>query len=137
MGNIIFNSRMLMVIVLFNLVAACSVTDRRETATTTRPSSSTDERRGNGAPHQLDSYKRVVSALLEKADRQIGLGDLQGALSTLERALRIAPQRALIYLRLAQVYHHFGDASLASNMARRGLLYCRDIDCASLKTFIN
>ena len=47
--------------------------------------------------------KRAVEVLMNKADDQRRQGDLSGATASLERALRIAPDDALLWHRLAGV----------------------------------
>lgn len=47
--------------------------------------------------------KRAVSVLMRRADDQRRAGDLDGATVSLERALRIAPDDAMLWHRLAEV----------------------------------
>lgn len=47
--------------------------------------------------------KRAVSVLMRRADDQRRTGDLDGATVSLERALRIAPDDAMLWHRLAEV----------------------------------
>lgn len=46
---------------------------------------------------------RAVTALMRRADEQRGNGDLDGASASLERALRIAPEDAVLWHELAEV----------------------------------
>lgn len=69
---------------------------------------------------QLDG---PVLALLTAARDQEGRGDLGGASSSLERAMRIAPREPQVFYRLAQVRLAQGDAPQAEQMAQRGLSY--------------
>jgi len=69
---------------------------------------------------QLDG---PVLALLTAARDQEGRGDLGGASSSLERAMRIAPREPQVFYRLAQVRLAQGDAAQAEQMAQRGLSY--------------
>lgn len=69
---------------------------------------------------QLDG---PVLALLTVARDQEGRGDLGGASSSLERAMRIAPREPQVFYRLAQVRLAQGDAAQAEQMAQRGLSY--------------
>lgn len=72
------------------------------------------------ADEQLDG---PVLALLTTASRQQGAGDLGGAASSLERALRIAPREPQVLYRLAQVRLDQGDAAQAEQLSRRALGY--------------
>ena len=74
------------------------------------------------ADEQLDG---PVLALLTTAQQQQGGGDLNGALSSLERAQRIAPREPQVLYRLAEVRLAQGDAAQAEQLARRGLTYAR------------
>lgn len=69
---------------------------------------------------QLDG---PVLALLTTARDQEGRGDLGGASSSLERAMRIAPREPQVFYRLAQVRLAQGDAPQAEQVAQRGLSY--------------
>lgn len=69
---------------------------------------------------QLDG---PVLALLTAARDQEGQGDLGGASSSLERAMRIAPREPQVFYRLAQVRLAQGDAPQAEQVAQRGLSY--------------
>jgi len=64
-----------------------------------------------------------VLALLTTAREQEGRGDLGGASSSLERAMRIAPREPQVFYRLAQVRLAQGDAAQAEQMAQRGLSF--------------
>lgn len=72
------------------------------------------------ADEQLDG---PVLALLTAARDQEGRGDLGGASSSLERAMRIAPREPQVFYRLAQVRLAQGDAPQAEQVAQRGLTY--------------
>lgn len=62
-----------------------------------------------------------VQALLTTAQQQRAQGDLNGAASSLERALRIAPQEAQVLYRLSEIRLMQGDAAQAEQLAQRGL----------------
>lgn len=64
-----------------------------------------------------------VQALLNTAQQQRGQGDLNGAASSLERALRIAPQEPQVLYRLSEIRLMQGDAAQAEQLAQRGLSY--------------
>jgi hypothetical protein len=72
------------------------------------------------ADEQLDG---PVLSLLTTAQQQQGGGDFNGASSSLERAMRIAPREPQVLYRLAEVRLAQGDAAQAEQLARRGLTY--------------
>jgi predicted Zn-dependent protease len=61
----------------------------------------------------------AVEALAARAEQQRQTGDYGGAAATLERALRIEPQQAYLWNRLARVRLEQGQGSQASNLAAR------------------
>ena len=73
---------------------------------------------------------------MDKATAARSRGDYEQALALLERAQRIDPDSGEIYLELARTYAAKGDDASARATAERGLLYCRDDECAQLKAFI-
>lgn len=74
--------------------------------------------------------------LLDRAAEARERGDYEQALSLLERAQRIDPQSARVYLEIAATHHARGDYRQARTVAERGLLYCRNRTvCAALKSF--
>lgn len=62
--------------------------------------------------------------LLAKAEQAVERGDYEQALALLERAQRIDPDSAEIYLGIAQTHLAKGDAAQARATAERGLMYC-------------
>jgi tetratricopeptide (TPR) repeat protein len=81
-------------------------------------------------PNASDAY----GPLLARADRASAGGDYEQALALLERAQRIDPDSAEVYLALARTYAAKGDVAKARATAERGLLYCRsDAECARLR----
>jgi predicted Zn-dependent protease len=64
-----------------------------------------------------------VLALLTTAQQQQGGGDLNGASSSLERAMRIAPREPQVLYRLAQVRLAQNDPAQGEQLARRALTY--------------
>lgn len=78
----------------------------------------------------------AVDGLLATARRLRAEGDIQGSLARLDRALRIAPQNAGVYLELARSHRAAGADSRASASAERGLLYCVGEMCRQLRGFI-
>jgi Tfp pilus assembly protein PilF len=74
--------------------------------------------------------------LIDRAADARERGDYEQALALLERAQRIDPQSARVYLEIAATHHARGDLRQARTVAERGLLYCRNRTiCAALKSF--
>ena len=74
--------------------------------------------------------------LLQKAADARERGDYEQALSLLERAQRIDPQSARLYLEMAAVHSDRGDTRQSRAVAERGLLYCRSHTiCSALRSF--
>ncbi|GAB5452622.1 MAG: hypothetical protein Hals2KO_29500 [Halioglobus sp.] len=74
--------------------------------------------------------------LLQKADAAAARGDYEQALGYLERAQRIDPDSAEIYLALAKTHSARGDRAQARATAERGLLYCRgQVQCEALRGY--
>ncbi len=72
--------------------------------------------------------------LLKKAEAAAAGGDYQQALALLERAQRVDPDSAEIYLAMARTYAAKGDLAQARATAERGMLYCRsELECAQLR----
>jgi len=75
-------------------------------------------------------------ALAKQAEQARARGDYEQALALLERAQRIDPESAEIYLQLARTHQARGDRVQARATAERGLLYCRgESECNALRTF--
>ena len=62
--------------------------------------------------------------LLEKAKAASDRGDYEQAFAYLERAQRIDPDSAEVYLGMARTHQAKGDMARARATAERGLLYC-------------
>ena len=62
--------------------------------------------------------------LLAKADQATNSGDYEQAMALLERAQRIDPDSAEVYLGMAKTHSAKGDDIQARATAERGLLYC-------------
>jgi hypothetical protein len=62
---------------------------------------------------------KAVQTLLQQAELQRASGDLVGAAATLERALRIEPESAYVWNRLAHVRAQQGQAGLAAELAAK------------------
>ncbi len=75
--------------------------------------------------------------LVDRAAQAAAGGDYDQALALLERAQRIDPDDARIYLGLAQTHRAAGDAAMARASAERGLLYCRNRrECDALRRLV-
>ena len=75
--------------------------------------------------------------LLEKAETAAARGDYEQALTLLERAQRIAPNNAEVYLAMARTHASSGDPARARATAERGLLYCRGgAACDELRSYL-
>lgn len=76
------------------------------------------------------------SGLLAKADMARDDGDYDQSLAYLERAQRIDPDNAEIYLGLAQTHAAAGNMTQAQATAERGLLYCSGSrQCDALRSY--
>jgi Tfp pilus assembly protein PilF len=73
---------------------------------------------------------------LAEAEQCAGRGDYERALALLERAQRIDPDSAEVYLGMARTHAARGDAAQARVVAERGLLYCSSAAlCDALRQF--
>jgi tetratricopeptide (TPR) repeat protein len=79
----------------------------------------------------------AVDDLLVEARRLRERGDLRSSFARLERALRIAPDRAEVYLELARNHAASGKPEQAAAAAERGLLYCHGATCSRLRALID
>jgi Tfp pilus assembly protein PilF len=87
-------------------------------------------------PHRptTPSASAAWQPLLAKAEQATRRGDYEQALALLERAQRIDPDSAEVYLCMAQTHRAKGDAAQARATAERGLLYCAtDAQCDALR----
>ena len=83
------------------------------------------------------SANSPVDSLLHEARAFREQGNLSASFARLERALRIAPQRAEVYLELARSHEAAGRPGRASASAERGMLYCGASICSQLRQFID
>ena len=75
----------------------------------------------------------TLEDLIAEAARQ---GDYEQSLALLERAQRIDPDNAQIYLGMARTHRARGDSAQARATAERGLLYCEGkAECDALRAF--
>jgi len=68
----------------------------------------------------------AVLALMNRARLQADLGEMDQAAASLERAIRIEPQNALLWLELARIKLHQGNPSQAEQMALRAVRFATD-----------
>jgi tetratricopeptide (TPR) repeat protein len=77
------------------------------------------------APAELPAPERpdpsVSVALRTRSAEALGAGDVDGAIALLERALRIEPRRAELWLDLARIHLFREDPERALQFARKGL----------------
>lgn len=74
--------------------------------------------------------------LLVKAEQAVARGDYEQALALLERAQRIDPDSAEVYLSMAKTQRARGDIAQAKATAERGLLYCSTArQCEALRGY--
>lgn len=78
---------------------------------------------GAGAqlPEPPNAASGATQALLTQSRDQREAGDLGRAAATVERALTIAPDDALLWVELAEIRMNQGDAALAEEIARKTL----------------
>ncbi|MAT93493.1 MAG: hypothetical protein CME59_12915 [Halioglobus sp.] len=92
------------------------------------------------APPPAPAEPGAVAAyapLLDRARQATARGDYEQALALLERAQRIDPDSAEVYLAMAETHRARGDEVRARATAERGLLYCDDADaCARLRGYV-
>ncbi len=82
------------------------------------------------------SASAALQPLLAKAAQATERGDHAQALALLERAQRIDPGSADVYLGMAQTHQPQGDTDRAKATAERGLLYCAtDAQCNALRAY--
>jgi tetratricopeptide (TPR) repeat protein len=75
--------------------------------------------------------------LLAKADQAAERGDYEQALALLERAQRIDPNSAEVYLGMAKTHRARGNVAQSRATAERGLLYCTSTaQCDALRSYI-
>ena len=139
-GMIVAGVRLAVAVWLALLLAGCSVYSlpgQQEPAppppTTTAPPPPVPEQ--PAPPARDPNASNAYGGLVDKAAAARSRGDYEQALALLERAQRIDPDSGEIYLELARTYAAKGDDASARATAERGLLYCRDDECAQLKAF--
>ena len=74
------------------------------------------------------STNAAVNTLLAQADGARRSGNLEAAIATAERALRIAPSDPVVYYELAVLRLRQGDRARAEQLARKGISYRPDAE---------
>lgn len=87
-------------------------------------------------PQRAPAPTSAYDSLLKKARSATRRGDYEQALATLERAQRIAPDSAQVYLAMAATHRARGSDDQAAAVAQRGLLYCDASLCAKLRDYL-
>jgi Flp pilus assembly protein TadD len=77
--------------------------------------------------------RQASNSLLLEARGARAQGALDRAEALLQRAQRIDPGNATVYLELAGLYAQRGQDGASRAVAERGLLYCRGSDCDDLR----
>jgi len=131
-----------MAIALLALLSACSgltrtgerapVEDRTHRTVIVPPAPAPQETHRPASPSASAAWR----PLLAEAKQAAGRGDYEQALALLERAQRIDPDSAEVYLQMAKTHRARGDVAQARAMAERGLLYCSSASqCEALRQF--
>ena len=90
----------------------------------------------DAAPVTAHEASAAYQPLLARAAAASERGDYEMAMTYLERAQRIGPDAADVYLAMAQTHAARGDRAQAAATAERGLLYCRGkTQCDALRRF--
>ncbi len=76
----------------------------------------------SGSNHQSSRMSPAVVALMSESDRNSKAGDLESAVSVLERALRINPRNPMLTYRLAELRIKQGKPRLAEDLAKKAAL---------------
>jgi hypothetical protein len=74
-------------------------------------------------PQQPKPQSTVTLALQNEAERAATAGDLPKAIQILERAIRIQPDSAQLWIELARCHLQEGNAAQAEQFARKALLF--------------
>ncbi len=124
-------------VLLLSLQGCSSYATRHDPAPV---STSIPEVVGPDSPEATEPATSVSSStghsLISRADMATAEGDYEYALALLERAQRIDPTNADVYLALVRTHLAKGDTRQARATAERGLLYCQNsTQCTQLRAF--
>ena len=127
-------SRPLLIGLLLAGLAACAVPPERPEAVYDSVPAKPEQTPAAVPPAEVDTGVRQASnGLLLEARRARADGSLDRAQALLQRAQRIDPANAAVYLELAELYSQRGQHGESRSVAERGLLYCTGRDCDSLR----
>lgn len=123
--------RLIWIAVIAGPVTGCTMAPvattgpRPPAASVPQPGSAASDRNGVGEgaviPENAAPGSTAARALLLQSQTERDEGDLGGAAATVERALTIAPDEALLWVELAEIRMAQGDGVLAQEMARKAL----------------
>jgi len=74
------------------------------------------------AQHAVNPAQRAVTSLLKEGWAHYRIENHERSIAIAERAQRLDPQRAEVYLLLAKSYHALGRSQLAEQLGQRGVL---------------
>ncbi len=127
-------SRAFLIVLLGLLLTACASEPTRTRSESTSEPAAPARTPASVAPAKSDPGLRTASAgLLDQAREARRRGDLQRADALLQRAQRLDPANALVYLELARLHRQRGEEDAARAAAERGLLYCDAGSCDNLR----
>jgi len=121
------DKKYLYILIVIFLLSNCTNLERvgNSVETSTKPKNDNQQHLGypENPPHPLAAQTHItpaVSALMKQASEQEVLGQLDLAASTIERALRIAPQSPQLHLSLARLRLKENKAHAALQIALKG-----------------
>jgi hypothetical protein len=115
-------------------LAACAVPPERPEAVYESAPAKPEQTPAAVPPAEVDVGVRQASdGLLLEARRARADGALDRAQAALQRAQRIDPANAAVYLELAELYSQRGQHGESRSVAERGLLYCTGRECDTLR----
>lgn len=128
-------SRTLLIVLLGLVLGACASDPQRPASEA--PASASPETVRTPAtvePAASEPGLRTASGgLLTQAREALRRGELDRADAILQRAQRLDPTNALVYLELARLHQKRGEPAAAQAAAERGLLYCDAGSCEDLR----
>lgn len=128
-------SRTLLIALLGLLLGACANDPQRPASDATATASPEPLRTpATVEPAASEPGLRTASGgLLAQAGEARRRGDLDRADAILQRAQRLDPTNALVYLELARLHQQRGEQAASRAAAERGLLYCDAGSCEDLR----
>jgi hypothetical protein len=133
-GSVLIAMMRLVTLAMIALLVACATTappsgevppvppvEKTPAPTIVTPPPAVYETPPRAATH---SASAAWQPLLAKAEQAAGRGEYEQALALLERAQRIDPDSAEVYLGIARTHLAKGDTAQARATAERGLMYC-------------